>query len=116
MTAACVGTGAVLVGLTGWTVADVAAGMGGPLVVAAGTWLLVERGARTNPSGVTALMMALFFVKLVFFGVYVVVMMRAVNVTPVPFIASFTTAFVGLYVAEALLMRRLFAERAPAGS
>jgi hypothetical protein len=95
---------------------DVAAGMGAPLAAAAGTWLLVERGARTNPAGVTSLMMAAFFVKLVLFGVYVVVMMRGVRVAPVPFIASFTTSFVGLYVAEALLMRRLFTHRAPAAS
>ena len=116
MTAACVVTGAVLVGLTGWRVADVAAGMGGPLVAAAGTWVMVERGARTNPAGLTSLMMTAFVVKLVLFGVYVVVMMRGIKVTPMPFIASFTAAFVGLYVAEAMLMRRLFTPRESAGS
>ena len=116
MTAACVGTGAVLVGLAGWTVTDVAAGMAAPLVAAAGTWVMVERGARTNPAGLTSLMMTAFVVKLVLFGVYVVVMMRGIKVTPMPFIASFTAAFVGLYVAEAMLMRRLFTPRESAGS
>src|SRR5262249_30295362 len=40
------------------------AGMIGPLLAAGGTWVAVERTFRTNPSGLTGLMMSAFFVKM----------------------------------------------------
>ena len=117
MTAICVGIGAALAALVpGWTLVDVAAGMFGPLLAAIATWILVERGARTNPAGLTAVMMTAFFVKLVFFGVYVVVMLKGLRVAPIPFVTSFTAYFVGLYVAEGVLMHRLFSRRETAAS
>jgi hypothetical protein len=117
MTAICVGTGAALAALVpGWTPVDVAAGVFGPLVAAIATWILVERGARTNPAGLTAVMMTAFFVKLVFFGVYVVVMLKGLRVAPIPFVTTFTAYFVGLYVAEGVLMHRLFSRRETAAS
>ncbi len=117
MTVVCVASGAALATLVpGWTAADVAAGIGGPLVAAAATWVMVARAARTNPGGLTSLMLAAFVAKVVFFGVYVVVMLRGLGVAPVPFIATFTGYFVGLYVAEAVLMHRLFTGGARAAS
>jgi hypothetical protein len=40
-------------------------------------------------------------------------MIRAVAVHPVPFIASFTAYFIGLYLIEALLLKRLLAGGRP---
>ena len=80
----------------------------GPLVAASVTWWLVERTWRTNPSGLSSVMMLAFAVKLVFFAVYVVIALRGLQVAAVPFVVSFTLAFVGLYVAEAVLLHRLF--------
>jgi hypothetical protein len=117
MTAVCVASGAALVALVpGWTAPDVAAGIAGPLLAASVTWLTVSRAARANPRGLTSTMMAGFLVKIVFFGVYVVVMLRGVGVAPVPFIATFTVYFVGLYAVEAVLMHRLFTRGASAAS
>ena len=42
-----------------------------------------------------------------FFGVYVVVMLRVMMLRPVPFVVSFTAYFITLYAMEALLLRRL---------
>jgi hypothetical protein len=53
-------------------------------------------------------MIAAFAFKLVFFGFYVGLMIRVVALRPLPFIASFTGYFVGLYLMEALYLRRLF--------
>jgi hypothetical protein len=47
--------------------------------------------------------------KLVFFGAYVALTLRLLPVRPVPFLASFTSYFIALYLLEALFMRRLFA-------
>jgi hypothetical protein len=47
-------------------------------------------------------------VKAVFFGAYVVVMLRVLALRPGPFVASFTSYFIALHMMEALFMRRLF--------
>ena len=109
MTATCVASAALLAALVpSWSTRDIAAGMAGPLVAACVTWWLCERTWRANPAGLSAVMMGAFAVKLVLFGVYVVFAVRGLQVAIVPFIATFTLSFVGLYVAEAVLLHKLF--------
>ncbi len=84
-------------------------GMLGPLVVACGTWVLAERTHARDPRAVTGLMIAGFAFKMVFFGVYVVVMLRVLDVQPVPFAVSFSSYFIALHFVEALFLQRLFA-------
>jgi len=84
-------------------------GMIGPLAIAIATWVLVERTYRADPERLTSLMVAGFAGKMVFFGAYVTVMLRLLNLPPVPFIASFTSYFIALHLTEALHLRRLFA-------
>ena len=91
--------------------AEIFWGMLGPLVAAAGSWFLAERTYRRDPAALTSLMSAAFFAKLVFFGAYVVGVLRALTLDPTPFVVSFVTYFIGLFVAEALLLRRLFAPK-----
>ena len=86
-------------------------GMLGPLSVAAGTWLVVERTSRRNPVGVTRLMIAAFAGKMAFFGAYVTVMLGLVKLRPAPFVISFTGFFIILHIMEALYLRRLFLGR-----
>lgn len=83
-------------------------GLIAPLVVAIGTWIAIERTYKRDPARVTPLMIAAFAGKLVFFGAYVVVVLRVLHVRPLPFVISFTGYFIGLLLAEALWMRRLF--------
>lgn len=87
---------------------EVLAGMVGPLIVATGTWVMTERTYRRHPERLTALMIAAFGVKMVFFGVYVAVALMALPVRPIPFVTSFIGYFIGLYLIEALYLRRLF--------
>ena len=87
---------------------EVLFGMVGPLAMAAGSWVLVERAYARHPQTLTSLMIAAFAFKLVFFGAYVAVMIRVVALTPVPFIASFTGYLAGLYLMEAVYLRQLF--------
>jgi len=87
---------------------EILCGMLGPLVVVSVTWLLVERTHRRHPEAVTSLMVAAFAGKLVFFGAYVAFMLLVLSLRPVPFVVSFTSYFIVLYLIEALFLKRLF--------
>lgn len=84
------------------------AGMLGPLAAACASWVVVSRVYRRDPARLTGVMGGAFFVKLVFFGAYVAVALRVAGFRPVPFVVSFTGAFIGLHGFEAASLRRLF--------
>lgn len=85
-------------------------GMVGPLAVAIITWRLAEQTYRRNPSALTGLMMTGFVGKMVFFGAYVVVVIKGLSQPAAPFAVSFTGSFIAVYLIEALALRRLFSE------
>ena len=87
---------------------DVLFGMLAPLLAAVVSWTLAERTYRRSPAQLTGLMVMAFAGKMVFFGAYVAVMLRGLALRPVPFVVSFTASFIGLHLAEALCLRRLF--------
>ena len=87
---------------------DVLLWMAGPLLVVNGSWLLAERAYRRRPEGLTPVMIVSFAFKLVFVGAYFAVMIRILTPRLLPFVASFTGYFTGLYLMEALYLRRLF--------
>lgn len=88
---------------------EILAGMLGPLVAASTSWRFAEHTFKRRPEELTAAMMKAFAGKLVFFGAYVAVAVTALPLRPVPFVVSFTSYFIVLYLIEALLLRRLFA-------
>ena len=88
--------------------AAVIGGMIGPLVAAILTGLVVTRVHRRNPAAVTNLMMAAFLVKAVFFGLYVVLMIKVLNLDLVPFAISFGVSFIVFYAIQASMFARLF--------
>jgi len=90
---------------------EIVLGMIGPLVAAVVTWVIVERTyTGRHPERLTPVMIQAFAAKMVFFGAYVVVMLKALHVRPVEFVVSFTSYFIALHLTEALCMRRLFAK------
>lgn len=90
-------------------------GMLGPLVSALATWVVVARAVAV-PERVTGVMVTGLAVKMVFFGVYVAGMLMGAGLRPVPFVLSFTGAFIALHAMEAVFLRRLFAEMQRASS
>ena len=86
-------------------------GIAGPLVASSATWVVIERTWRASPERLTAVMMAGFAAKLVFFGFYVAAMLRGLSVRPVPFVAVFVGFFIALYAMQALFLKRLTAPR-----
>jgi len=93
---------------------EVLYGMVAPLVVAAVSWIVTERTYRSKPERLTGVMVQALAVKAVFFGAYVVGMLRVVGLRPVPFVVSFTSYFIALHVTEAVFMQRLFTSAAAA--
>ena len=93
---------------------EVLLGMIAPLAGAVATWVLVARTYATRPERLTALMVAAFGGKLVFFGAYVTVMLGVLSLRPLPFVISFTTYFIVLHLFEALCLQRLFGSEASA--
>jgi hypothetical protein len=83
-------------------------GMVAPLASAVATWIVTARTQAADPARVTGVLVAGFGFKLVFFGVYMALMLRVVEVRTVPFAAAFTGYIIGLYVMEALFLKRLF--------
>jgi hypothetical protein len=81
-------------------------GIGGPLVAALVTRLLVVRTIRRDPRRLTARLIGALAGKMVFFGVFVAVAVRGFEVRPIAFAVSFTVAFIALQGAEAMLLRR----------
>jgi hypothetical protein len=82
-------------------------GMAGPLAAVCASWIAVERTHRAAPARVMAVMMVWFALKFVFFGAYVVVMLRLLSLRPVPFVTAFVSFFIALYAMQALFLRRL---------
>lgn len=108
MTAACAAAGGAAIWWFGVEVrTPVALGLLAPLLATGATWLLTERAYRQDPQRLTPLMVKAFGVKVVFFGGFVVFALKGLRVPPVPFMLSFTGAFVALYLTEALALRQL---------
>ena len=87
---------------------EVLYGMLAPLLVAVVSWVVVERTYRANPERLMRVMVEGLALTAVFFGAYVVGMLRVVGLRPVPFVVSFTSYFIALHVTEAVFLRRLF--------
>jgi hypothetical protein len=85
-------------------------GMAGPLAGACATWVAIHRAHTSAPERLTAVMMGGFGLKMVFYGAYVAVMLRGLQLRAVPFVVSFTGYFIALYALEALFLRRLTIE------
>jgi hypothetical protein len=90
--------------------AEAALGTIGPLVAVCGSWLLIERTMKRDATQVTPMMLKLFAAKMLFFGLYLVLAVLRLGMQPVPFMVSFTMAFVTLYLLEAFYLQRLFAD------
>ena len=90
-------------------VIETALGTLGPLVAACGSWMVIERTMRRDPTQVTPMMLKLFAGKMLFFGAFVVAAVLGLRLRPVPFMVSFTSAFVVMYLLEAIYLQRLFA-------
>ena len=82
-------------------------GMLGPLVAAICSMIALNRAHRNNPATVTRVLIAAFAAKVVFFGGYVILIVKTGWVSPNPFVVSFVSYFFALHIIEAIRLRRL---------
>jgi hypothetical protein len=108
MTAASLAAWIVATALAPGSHPELLFGMLGPLVSAAATWWVTASAHRRDPRNVTGVLVAGFGVRMVFVGLYMAVMLRVVDLRPVPFVVGFAGYLIGLYLMEALLLKRLF--------
>ena len=88
---------------------EIMLGLVAPLVVALGSWRLMESAYRRSPERLSRLMVRAFLGKLVFFGVYLTVTVGAFPLDRTWFIGAFAISFVVLHLAEAAQLQRLLA-------
>ena len=87
---------------------EIMLGLLAPLVVAIGSWRLMERAYRRSPEQLARLMVRAFLGKLVAFGLYVTLAVSALSLDATWFIGSFALSFIVLHLAEAAQLQRLF--------
>ena len=87
---------------------EIMLGLPAPIVVALGSWRLMERAYRRGPEQLTRLMVRAFLGKIVMFGIYVTLAVSTLSLDAVWFVGSFTISFVVLHLAEAAQLQRLF--------
>jgi hypothetical protein len=108
MVAAGLGSWALAIVVSGGRVGpEVLFGMVGPLAGAVASWVAYERAHRSAPGTLMKVMVGALALKMLFFGAYVVVMVRVLAMRPVPFVVSFASYFIALHAMEALFLRRL---------
>lgn len=96
---------------------ELVTGMAAPLAAAVVSWLVYEWAHGSAPGRLTTVMIGALAVKMLFFGGYVVVVLRVLEMRLVPFVVSFASYFIALHAMEALFLRRLLMDdlRPPAG-
>jgi len=117
MVAASVGTWLVATTLLERYAVEIGFGMAGPLIAAVASWVAYERTFRLAPDRLTGVMVTALVLKMVFFGAYVVVLVRMAGLGAEPLVTSFGAYFIGLHAIEALSLRRLlWVDGLPPGS
>lgn len=86
---------------------EVLLGVIAPVITTAASWVQITRVWATAPETSLSVMIRGFIVKSVFFIAWVTIMVKGLEVRPVPFVASLTTSFLVLHFLEAWCLKRL---------
>jgi hypothetical protein len=82
-------------------------GMLGPLAAALASWVTMQRQHARRPERLTEVMIKAFAAKMILFGLYITILLKAGWVRPIPFVISFIGYFIALHITEAIGLRRL---------
>ena len=103
------GAGASVAGGGDGVVRAVWLGIAGPVMVASGSWAMTTRTWARDKAALLPWMIRAFAVKAMFVVAYVVMMLKVVEVRPMPFVLSFIGTYLATHLAEAYCLRRLMA-------
>lgn len=86
---------------------EVLLGVTAPVLTTAASWVSITRVWATAPETSLSVMIRGFVVKSVFFIAWVAIVVKGLEVRPVPFVASLTVSFLVLHFLEAWYLKRL---------
>lgn len=86
---------------------EVLLGVTAPVLTTAVSWASITRAWATAPETSLSVMIRGFVVKSLFFIAWVTIMVKGLEVRPVPFVASLTASFLVLHFLEAWCLKRL---------
>jgi len=85
-------------------------GMFGPMSASVITWMVIDRQKRLNPQKILKYLIQAFVLKFLFFGAYVVVIVKTNQVRPELFVSCFAFFYLALHMAEAFELHRVQAK------
>jgi len=86
---------------------EVLLGVFAPVLMAAASWVSVSRAWAAAPASSLPVMIRGFVVKSAFFVAWVVIVVKGLEVRPVPFLVSLTVSYLVLHFVEAWCLKRL---------
>ena len=86
---------------------DIWLGMLGPMLASVGAWTAIERQRRLNPQKMLKCLIQSFVVKFLFFGAYIIVVLKTNQVRPGFFVSCFVFFYLALHMTEALELRKM---------
>ena len=87
---------------------DIWLGMLGPMLATVIAWTAIEhQRRRLNPQKVLKCLIRAFALKFLFFGAYIIVLVKTDQVSLKPFVVCFVFFYLALHMAEALKLRRM---------
>jgi hypothetical protein len=112
---ACLAGGSILTAIVFSVVSGVAGlgfereiwlGMLGPTLASALTWVALNRQMRQGPQKMLGCLIKAFMLKFMFFGVYIVALVKTNQVRPEPFVCCLAFFYIALHTTEAFELRR----------
>ena len=82
-------------------------GMLGPMLASVVTWMVIGREKNLTQQKMLRCLIQAFVVKFLFFGAYVIVLVKTDQIRPGLFVCCFALFYIALHIAEAFELRRV---------
>jgi len=100
-----------ILGIAGWIfpmyLLELFLGWSGPIVAGFISQYFVTQAAKKDPYSVTKTLTKGFALKMVFYGLYIIIIFKLYSFKPIPFLCSFAGFFLGLHALEAVVIKDL---------
>tara|TARA_Y100000590_G_scaffold354883_1_gene408372 strand:+ start:89 stop:469 length:381 start_codon:yes stop_codon:yes gene_type:complete len=100
-----------LLGIAGWIfplyLLELFLGWFGPVLTGFITMHFVIEATKKDPYSVTKMLAKGFVLKMVYYGLYIIIFFKLYSFKPIPFLCSFSGFFLGLHALEAVIIQDL---------
>ena len=98
-----------ILGIAGWIfpmyLLELFLGWSGPIVAGFTSQYFVTQAAKKYPYSITKTLTKGFVLKMVFYGLYIIIFFKLYSFKPIPFLCSFSGFFLGLHALEAVIIK-----------